>query len=91
MFGEFVIVKKRRGKGKRDWGLLGDWNNAQISEYQFGGGGLEDLEGLEGLGNLGGRRRNIRGGGMEVITIGGNGGKRRFKGRWQTITIGGNG
>lgn len=49
------------------------------------------MDGLEGLGDLGGRHRNIRGNGVEVITIGGNGGKHRFQGRWQTITIGGNG
>lgn len=49
------------------------------------------MERLKGFGNMGRRHGNIRGGGMEVITIGGNGGKHRFKGRWQTITIGGNG
>ena len=52
---------------------------------------MEDLQGLEGLGDLGGRHGNIRGGGMDVVTIGENGGKHRFRGRWQTITIGGNG
>jgi hypothetical protein len=83
MFGEFVIVKKRRGKGGRDWGMLGDWNNA--------GGGFEDLYGLEDFGNMGGKHKHIKRGGTEIITIGGNGGNQRFQGQWQTITIGGNG